>query len=151
MRETLSIPLIHRLLIIAKKTSIFKFQNLLKLLWNRWRGSPFLEIVHTCCEFFLLFFVASLTNLIYIRFWNFRNAQLIGNLYVAKFVTCTFQIWLNSRILLLIFIHLCDNELVFDNFSNSIWIYLIPLKCQIINIHICHLNYVNKYYVHTGI
>ena len=34
----LSIPLFHRLLIIAKKTLIFKFRNLLKLSWNRGAG-----------------------------------------------------------------------------------------------------------------
>ena len=39
-------------------TSIFKFRKWLKFLWNRGRGgSPFLEIVHNCCEvFFPVFF-----------------------------------------------------------------------------------------------
>ena len=40
----------------CKKTLIFKFRKWLKLLWNRRRGgSPFLEIVHNCCEIFCHF------------------------------------------------------------------------------------------------
>ena len=68
MRETLSIPLIHRLLIIAKKTLIFKLRKWLKLLWNRGRGggSPFLEIVHNCCEIFFLFWWLPYANAIFL-------------------------------------------------------------------------------------
>ena len=45
-----------------QKTSIFKFRNLLKLLWNRGRFSIFGESSHLLWSFFTFFLVASLIH-----------------------------------------------------------------------------------------
>ena len=58
----LSIPLIHRLRFSSSESR-----------WNCCEigggGSPFLEIVHNCCEIFCLFLVASLTNCLKFKLW----------------------------------------------------------------------------------